>query len=168
MVLAPPKRTPRTKRQTTKNGERLSIAKPTCSVVRCSNLIRLLFPMVRLTDKPTKRQKTGSIGDLFSQKTEMAKLISQPFPYYCHSRTCLIQWELQSFHRNDCLVVDNGWVGYLQEVDKENGTAIFHPLQLPSAQKARAEAYIAVRDVYMTCTKKKLKNRPNTRKKGKT
>jgi hypothetical protein len=86
--------------------------------------------------------KTGSIGDLFSQKTEMAKLISQPFPYYCHSRTCPIQWELQSFHRNDCLVVDNGWVGYLQEVDKENGTAIFHPLQLPSAQKARAEAYI--------------------------
>jgi hypothetical protein len=38
--------------------------------------------------------------------------------------------------------VDNGWVGYLQSVDKADGTAIFHPLQLPPTQKARAEAYI--------------------------
>src|SRR5690606_30984161 len=47
-----------------------------------------------------------------------------------------------------CLVVDNGWVGHLQDVDTADGTAVFHPLQLPSLQKVRAEAYIGVRDVY--------------------
>lgn len=45
-------------------------------------------------------------------------------------------------------MVDNGWVGYLQSVDTADGTAVFHPLQLPPTQKARAEAYIQVRDVY--------------------
>src|SRR5690606_25102931 len=53
-----------------------------------------------------------------------------------------------SFHRNDCRVEDNGWVGHLQDVNTADGTAVFHPLQLPSLQKARAEAYIGVRDIY--------------------
>ncbi|WP_157976621.1 hypothetical protein, partial [Salmonella enterica] len=38
--------------------------------------------------------------------------------------------------------------------DKEDKKAIFHPLQLPSAQKARAEAYIAVRDSYINLYQK--------------
>src|SRR5690606_37547558 len=65
--------------------------------------------------------------------------IPEPAPY---------SGELQTFHRNDCLVTDNGWVGHLQDVDTEEGTAVFHPLKLSSLQKARAEAYIGVRDVY--------------------
>ncbi|KUG10586.1 MULTISPECIES: N-6 DNA methylase [Weeksellaceae] len=99
-----------------------------------------------------KRQEV--IGDLFSQsngngQTDKSAVpdtnintIPEPAPY---------SGEVQRFHRNDCLVVDNGWVGYLQDVDrnKEKATATFHPLQLPSAQKARAEAYIAVRDCYI-------------------
>jgi hypothetical protein len=71
------------------------------------------------------------------------------------------------FHRNDCLVVDNGWVGHLQDVEKLTKQAIFHPLQLTSSQKARAEAYIAVRDSYIDLYQKEAENRPNTRKNGK-
>jgi N12 class adenine-specific DNA methylase len=56
--------------------------------------------------------------------------------------------ELQLFYRNDCLVIDKGFVGHLQNVDTFNSKAIFHPLQLPSLQKARAAAYIGVRDIY--------------------
>src|SRR3546814_7036721 len=65
--------------------------------------------------------------------------------------------KLQSFHRNDCLVVDNGWVGHLQDIDTSSGTAVFHPLQLPTLQKARAEAYVAVRDVYQELYNKEAK-----------
>lgn len=96
-------------------------------------------------------KKQEAIGDLFSQangngQADMPavpnialKTIPEPAPYSS---------ELQPFHRNDCLVVDNGWVGHLQDVDTQDGTAVFHPLQLPSLQKARAETYIGVRDVY--------------------
>jgi N12 class adenine-specific DNA methylase len=103
---------------------------------------------VNRTSKPNGT-KQETIGDLFSQVNGNGQAdnpaiaasvtIPEPTPYSS---------ELQSFHRNDCLVVDNDWVGYLQEVDKESGTAMFHPLQLPSLQKARAEAYIGVRDIY--------------------
>ncbi len=53
-------------------------------------------------------------------------------------------------------MVDNGWVGYLQDVQRndDKATATFHPLQLPSSQKARAEAYIAVRDSYINLYQK--------------
>jgi hypothetical protein len=52
----------------------------------------------------------------------MASLIRQPFPLPILTipEPAPYSGELQSFHRNDCLVVDNGWVGYLQEVDKED------------------------------------------------
>src|SRR5699024_12332995 len=63
--------------------------------------------------------------------------------------TALFSKELQVFHRNDCLVTDNGWVGHLQNVDKKEDRAIFHPLKLSSLQKAKAETYIAVRDTYL-------------------
>lgn len=53
--------------------------------------------------------------------------------------------------------MDNGWVGYLQDVDTSDGTAVFHPLALPTLQKARAEAYIAVRDVYQELYNKEAK-----------
>ncbi len=91
----------------------------------------------------TKDKKQEAIGDLFSGINENDQAaqptIPEPGPYGS---------KLQRFHRNDCLVVDNGWVGHLQDVDTSDGTAVFHPLQLPPLQKVRAEAYIAVRDVY--------------------
>lgn len=91
--------------------------------------------------------KQEAIGDLFSgidgntqtEKPNVPGTIPDPSSY---------NGNLQPFHRNDCLVVDKGWVGHLQEVNKDGGTAVFHPLQLPSLQKARAEAYIVVRDTY--------------------
>ncbi|RTZ46131.1 hypothetical protein EJ377_16825 [Chryseobacterium arthrosphaerae] len=59
-------------------------------------------------------------------------------------------------------------MGYLQSVDTADGTAVFHPLQLPPTQKARAEAYIQVRDVYQQLYTKEAQHQLNTKKKGKT
>lgn len=91
----------------------------------------------------TNGKKQEVIGDLFSNNQgnnqTIQSTIPEPAPY---------SGELKSFHRDDCLVVDNGWVGHLQEVNTSNGYAVFHPLQLSSTQRVRAEAYIGVRDVY--------------------
>lgn len=146
-VLAPPKRTTQAKRQSTKANRR--------AVGRQTDLFNgIQQPYTPpITDRTangspsTNGKKQEAIGDLFSgindnsQAAQLSLLntIPEPAPY---------GGELKSFHRNDCLVVDNGWVGHLQDVDTSNGTSVFHPLQLPASQKARAEAYIAVRDVY--------------------
>ncbi|MDV3970128.1 DNA methylase [Elizabethkingia anophelis] len=152
MVVAPPKRTKQAKRQTTK--------KRRGTIGRQTDLFGGAMQQPYTPPKPNgttngttqlngKRQE--AIGDLFSGlggngqadtpavPNIIVNTIPEPAPY---------SGELQPFHRNDCLVVDNGWVGHLQEVDKEDKTATFHPLQLPSLQKARAEAYIGVRDIY--------------------
>ncbi|MDV4070588.1 DNA methylase [Elizabethkingia anophelis] len=146
-VLAPPKRTTQVKRQSTKENRR-AIGRQTD-----------LFSAMQQPYTPPVSNKTGNqntsangikqeaIGDLFSgindngraAQPALLNTIPEPVPY---------SGELQSFYRNDCLVMDNGWVGHLQDVDTSGGTAVFHPLQLPPLQKARAEAYIAVRDIY--------------------
>ncbi|MEG2507920.1 MAG: N-6 DNA methylase [Chryseobacterium sp.] len=155
-VLAPPKRTTQAKRQSTKANRR--------AVGRQTDLFNgIQQPYTPpITDRTangspsTNGKNQEAIGDLFSQingnghadKPAVPNTIPAPAPY---------GGELKSFHRNDCLVVDNGWVGHLQDVDTSNGTAVFHPLQLPSLQKARAEAYIAVRDVYQDLYNKEAK-----------
>jgi N12 class adenine-specific DNA methylase len=87
------------------------------------------------------------IGDLFSginekNESEVSSEINAPPEPAVYSK------EMYSFHRNDCLAADNGWVGYLKTVNKDRTLAMFHPLKLPPAQKARAEAYISLRDIY--------------------
>ncbi|AZB17258.1 DNA methylase [Chryseobacterium indologenes] len=158
MVLAPPKRTTQAKRQSTKKRRGTIGRQPDLfSSARQQPYTPLKSNGdINGTDQ-VNGKKQEAISDLFSQingngqsdKTAITAIninaIPEPAPY---------SGELQSFHRNDCLVVDNGWVGYLQEVDKEDKKAIFHPLQLPSAQKARAEAYIAVRDSYINLYQK--------------
>ncbi|WLD23310.1 N-6 DNA methylase [Flavobacterium dauae] len=143
-VIAPPKRTAQSKRKTAKRSRKpinrqtdlfgSKMQQPYASPKSTGNT----------NDTPqTNGKKQEVVGDLFSglggngQAEKPA--IPEPAPY---------GGELQSFHRNDCLVVDNGWVGHLQDVDTAGGTAVFHPLRLPPLQKARAEAYIAVRDIY--------------------
>src|SRR5690606_34463892 len=91
------------------------------------------FPILFSKTNGNGRAETPAIGNL------AINTIPEPAPYSS---------ELQPFHRNDSLAVDNGWVGHLQDVDTKDGTAGFHPLQLPSLQKARAEAYIGARDAY--------------------
>ncbi|SFW67006.1 N-6 DNA methylase [Chitinophaga sancti] len=146
-VLTPPKRSTQAKRQST-NKRRDAIGRQT----------DLLSAMQQPSTSPvTNREanlnsssngkKQEAIGDLFSStnangqaaQPAVPDTIPKPAPY---------GGKLQSFHRNDCLVMDKGWVGHLQDVDNSGGTAVFHPLQLPTAQKARAEAYIGVRDIY--------------------
>ncbi|KUJ56149.1 N-6 DNA methylase [Chryseobacterium aquaticum] len=155
-VLAPPKRTTQAKRQSTKANRR--------AVGRQTDLFNgIQQPYTpSITDRTangspsTNGKKQEAIGDLFSgindnsQATQPSLLntIPEPAPY---------GGELKSFHRNDCLVVDNGWIGHLQDVDTSNGTSVFHPLQLPASQKARVEAYIAVRDVYQDLYNKEAK-----------
>lgn len=93
-------------------------------------------------------KKQEAIGDLFSgingnnqtERPAVSNTIPEP---------ALYSGELQSFHRNECLVMDNGQVGYLKDLDNDKQQAIFHPLQLAPLQKARAESYIAVRDSYI-------------------
>lgn len=155
-VLAPPKRTTQVKRQSIKANRR--------AVGRQTDLFNgIQQPYTPpITDRTahgspsTNGKKQEAIGDLFSgindnsQAAEPSLLntIPEPAPY---------GGELKSFHRNDCLVLDNGWVGHLQDVDTSNGTAVFHPLQLPPSQKVRAEGYIAVRDIYQELYNKEAK-----------
>lgn len=155
-VLDPPKRTKQAKRQITKANRR--------AIGRQTDLFNgMQQPYTPpITDRTangspsTNGKKQEAIGDLFSgingngqaDKAAVADTIPEPAPY---------GGELKSFHRNDSLVLDNGWVGHLQNVDTSNGAAVFHPLQLPPLQKVRAEAYIAVRDVYQDLYNKEAK-----------
>ncbi len=157
MVAAPPKRTTQVKRQSTNNRRGAISRQPD---LFSSAMQQPYTPPVTIIatreNTSTNGKKQEAIGDLFSQingngqadKPAVPDTIPEPAPY---------TGELQSYYRNDCLVVDNGRVGHLQNVDTSEGTAIFHPLQLPSLQKARAEAYIAVRDVYQELYNKEAK-----------
>ena len=157
MVLAPPKRTTQTKRQSTNKSSRTMGRQPD---LFSSAMQQPYTPPVTIIasseNTSTNGKKQEAIGDLFSQingngqtdKPAVPDTIPEPAPY---------TGELQSYYRNDCLVVDNGWVGHLQDVDTSDSTAVFHPLALPTLQKARAEAYIAVRDVYQELYHKEAK-----------
>ncbi|TWI18805.1 N-6 DNA methylase [Sphingobacterium siyangense] len=147
-VLAAPKRSTQAKRQNT-NKSRANIGRQP-DLFSSATQQPYTPPVSNGTTNgvaATNGKKQEVIGDLFSAingngqiaQPAVPDIIPEPAPY---------SGELQPFHRNDCLVVDNGWVGHLQDVDTADGTAVFHPLQLPPLQKARAEAYIGVRDVY--------------------
>jgi N12 class adenine-specific DNA methylase len=142
-VIAPPK----------KSNQRQTSTKRRAKIIRqadlFSSVMQQSFTPAAFNGNTSQVDKKEEVtGDLFSgingnnqaEKQTLVNTIPDPAQY---------SQELQSFYRNDCLVVDNGWVGYLQEVDKNNATAMFHPLQLPPLQKVRAEAYISVRDSYL-------------------
>lgn len=97
-----------------------------------STIIGDLFPSIGIND-------SGEIENIPKSNPVPDNVIPEPAPY---------SGELQSFHRDDCLALENGFVGWLRDVDISNGAAVFHPLQLSPLQKARAEAYIGLRDVY--------------------
>lgn len=96
-------------------------------------------------------------GALVNQEVFVEDLFSNPEGLY-HNETALLGGSIpvsmdftgiiQAFHRNDCLVSQNGQIGSLKELDKLKTSASFHPMALPIAQKARAEAYISIRDAY--------------------
>ena len=151
MVAAPPKRTTQVKRQSAKkrsaSGRQPDLFSGTMQQTYTSPITN------RATNGNTSvnGEKQEAIGDLFSgingngqaEKPVVPNIESSTIP-----EAAPYNGELQPFHRNDCLVVDKGWVGHLQDVETKDGAAVFHPLALPSLQKARVEAYIAVRDVY--------------------
>ncbi len=146
-VLAPPKRTTQAKRQSTKANRR--------AIGRQTDLFSAMqqpyTPPVsnRVGNQNTSANgiKQEAIDDLFSGVNDKGQ-VAQPALLNSTPEPAPYSGELKSFHRNDCLVMDSDWVGHLQDVDTSGGTAVFHPLQLPPLQKARAEAYIAVRDNY--------------------
>ena len=151
-VLAPPKKITQTKRKATKI-RRANIGRQT-DLFSSAMLEDYTSPVSNGTVNRTvtlNGTKQEAIGDLFSQANGNSQA-DMPAIFITDLATipepALYSGEVQSFHRNDCLVIDNGWVGHLQEVNKDDKTAMFHPLQLPSLQKARAEAYIGVRDIY--------------------
>ncbi|WP_026726940.1 N-6 DNA methylase [Flavobacterium denitrificans] len=139
ILTDPPKGTPKAKRQTTKKNSR--------AIGRQTDLFTSMqqpnTPALKSANTSAEDKKQEAIDDLFSTATGNSHAVTQVIP-----KPARYSGEMQSFHRNDCLAVDNGWVGHLQDVDASGGTAVFHPLQLPTLQKARAEAYINIRDVY--------------------
>ncbi|MFW0739742.1 N-6 DNA methylase [Flavobacterium sp. T12S277] len=135
----PPKGTPKAKRQTTKKNSR-AIGRQTDLF---TSMQQPYTPVLKSANTSAEDKKQEAIDDLFSTATGNSHAVTQVIP-----QPARYSGEMQSFHRNDCLAVDNGWVGHLQDVDASGGTAVFHPLQLPTLQKARAEAYINIRDVY--------------------
>ncbi len=147
-VVAPPKRTTQAKRQTAKK-RRGTIGRQTD--LFGGAMQQPYTPPKTNGTSQTNGKKQEVIGDLFSQANGNGQVDTPAIPNIAINtipESAPYSGELQPFHRNDCLVVDNGWVGHLQDVDTTDGTAIFHPLRLPFLQKARAEAYIAVRDIY--------------------
>jgi N12 class adenine-specific DNA methylase len=95
-----------------------------------------------------KINKQEAIGDLFSSvngngQTETA-IVSNIIP-----EPAFYSKEIKSFHRSNCLVMDNNWIGYLKDFDSDKEQVMYYPLQLPPLQKARTEAYIALRDTYL-------------------
>ncbi|MBW0165530.1 MAG: N-6 DNA methylase [Sediminibacterium sp. Gen4] len=159
MVLTPPKRATQSKRHNTNKSRGTISRQPDLFSSAKQPYTPLKSNGTANGTHPINGKKQEAIGDLFSQingngqsdKTAIPAIninaVPEPASY---------SGELQSFHRNDCLVMDNGWVGYLQDVQRndEKATAIFHPLQLPTSQKARAEAYITVRDSYINLYQK--------------
>ncbi len=95
---------------------------------------------------PNNTNPQEEIGDLFSE-VNTDNPSNQPIVSNAIPEPALYTQKVQFYHRNDCLVVDNSWVGYLKDVS--DATAVFHPLQLSASQKARAEAYIKLRDTYL-------------------
>lgn len=97
--------------------------------------------------QPGKTKKSEIVGNLFQGIDD--NILSESQNTHTSSfKPATFTGKLQSFHRNDSLVVDNGLVGHLQKLDKTANTAMFHPLTLSNMQKARAESYINVRDSY--------------------
>ncbi len=159
MMLAPPKRATQSQRQNTNKSRGTISRQPDLFSSAKQPYTPLKSNGTANETHPINGKKQEAIGDLFSQisgngqsdkravTTININAVPEPAPY---------SGELQSFHRNDCLVMDNGWVGYLQDVQRndEKATATFHALQLPTLQKVRAEAYIAVRDSYINLYQK--------------
>jgi N12 class adenine-specific DNA methylase len=147
VVPASPKRTTRAKKQNT-NKKSAQIGHQTDLFSAMQQPYTPAVTNGSVNDNmPSNSSKQEAIGDLFSDSNG-AGHAGRPVVFDTIAEPDLYSGKLQSFHRNDCLVVDKGWVGHLQDVDTAEGTAVFHPLQLPALQKARAEAYIEVRDIY--------------------
>ncbi|MBS0027266.1 DNA methylase [Chitinophaga sp. 2R12] len=91
--------------------------------------------------------KKEVLGDLFSGLPGN-KEIEIPVVNTSAPGPSVYTQELQDYHRNDCLVTDNGLVGYLKDLRSDKLQAMFHPLPLFPAQKERALAYIMLRDTY--------------------
>lgn len=109
------------------------------------------LPVSKISDNgngTTSSHKQEVIGDLFSGLNGNGQA-EKPVTINTIPEPAIYTKEIQSFHRNDCLVMDNGWVGYLKNLDRDRQQAMFHPLQLTSLQKVRTEGYIVVRDSYL-------------------
>lgn len=102
-------------------------------------------------NKPSLKQPKPAIGDLFSGNnlTEGAILLDEkivgPTAY---------TGPLMQHHRNDCLAMHNGQLGYLKNLNRDKSAGDFYPLSIPVAQQARAEAYISIRDLYSVLYRK--------------
>ncbi|MEH3113439.1 hypothetical protein [Pedobacter terrae] len=147
-VLAPPKRATQTKRQSTNKSSRaIGLQTDLFSAMQLPYSPPVTNKFAKESTTPNG-QKQEAVGDLFSGINGNGQADGPPV-YDTIPESAPYEGKLQSFHRNDCLVVHKGWVGHLQDLDLDtNGMATFHPLKLSAAQRTRAEAYVEVRDIY--------------------
>lgn len=101
-----------------------------------------------LENEKTKLESSNQIN----KKAESDKI-----PQNFNSEPFLIK--TKSFYKNNCLAVENNRLGHLKNVQSENGTAVFHPLQLSLAQNSRAIMYVALRDSYFDLYEKEATQR---------
>jgi len=115
------------------------------------------LPPPRKAAFPPVPGKTGGIanGDLFADIPETGNYPAENIPATAvpakpGEMPVAVPYSgvLQSFYRNDCLVVQDNAIGSLTEVDHSNARSTFTPLQLPDAQLTRVNAYITLRNTY--------------------
>src|SRR5690606_2079775 len=75
----------------------------------------------------TNSKSVETTNNLFSELNGNSQVQIQSIPtspIHTIPEPASFDGELRTFHRNDCLVVDKGWVGHLQEVNTSNSSAI--------------------------------------------
>lgn len=149
-IVTAPKRNIRKKRQSVKKGSLSTSAQPDLfSSVGQQADSPSPIPSTALKSATTSGKKPEIIGDLFSSISGNEETNKPSVPNAIPVPSAF-SGDLQSYYRNDSLVIDQGCIGYLQHVNLAGETAVFHPLDLPTKQRQRAEAYIKVRDIYQT------------------
>jgi len=163
----------------TPGGEASTPAKKTIRAVRgVSNRIQPgLFDNldteveVKLPAKPAATSVPAIKGSLFDQvdrgqiqekrpQLDQAEVKErEPQPY---------TGEVKPYHRENCFVIDQGYVGQLKGMDVAEGTATFHLLDLADKEREKIAAYVSLRDsyheLYNTETEQKTENKSEREK----
>ena len=107
-------------------------------------------PSISSFKKSSRRRKKDTSGmlDLFSQPNlPIEDTMAAPAPILSFEpRPYIIEGERPAHYTEGTMLVDRGQVGFLKNITRTRAT--FHPLDMASGQKMKAERYIFLRDAY--------------------